>query len=61
MGSFIVAQVVLEVIDENVAQGSRVYEEGHVSLPTKLKYNKIRRTAAAACCRLSSLQFYKTR
>jgi hypothetical protein len=25
-------QVVLEVIDENVAQGSRVYEQGHVSL-----------------------------
>lgn len=24
-------QVVLEVIDENVAQGSRVYEQGHVS------------------------------
>jgi hypothetical protein len=27
-------QVVLEVIEENVAQGSRVYEEGHVSLLT---------------------------
>ena len=26
----VLRQVVLEVIDENVAQGSRVYEEGHV-------------------------------
>ena len=30
-------QVVLEVIEENVAQGSRVYEQGHVSLPTILR------------------------
>ena len=30
----VLLQVVLEVIEENVAQGSRVYEEGHVSLLT---------------------------
>jgi hypothetical protein len=30
-------QVVLEVIDENVAQGSRVYEEGHVSVMTSCR------------------------
>lgn len=30
----VLLQVVLEVIEENVAQGSRVYEQGHVSLLT---------------------------
>ncbi len=49
MGSFIVAQVVLEVIDENVAQGSRVYEEGHVSLPTKIKYDALLLQRAVDC------------
>ena len=32
MRTALLMQVVLEVIDENVAQGSRVYEEGHVRL-----------------------------
>lgn len=49
MGSIIVAQVVLEVIDENVAQGSRVYEEGHVSLPTKIRYDALLLQRAVDC------------
>ena len=32
----VLLQVVLEVIEENVAQGSRVYEQGHVSLLSSL-------------------------